>query len=235
MKRKQQRQAEKPIHLLTFAPDKAEKSGVNPFAPSPLRATISKVFVKLEDLTERFEDWCQYGRSEERAVQPLGQRLSKWLGAPVARHVEQASEAEQALVPARRWEGSVGEAIFRIRDRAGFVQRALTAQARELKDWVIQQTQSNQAELHELREQVSTQQAQMEDLTVQLQDLRALVTSQQQVLMYMGKDMEMAPPAELELSLVPPRTLPYRDRDKKPSRDRRDAAAEASQSPYLNA
>lgn len=235
MKRKQQRLAEKPIHLLTFVPDKGEKGGVNPFAPSPLRATISKVFVKLEDMTERFEDWCQYGRSEERAVEPLGQRVSKWLGAPVARHVEQAAEAEQALVPARRWEGSVGEVLFRIRDRAGFVQRALTAQARELKDWVIQHTQSTQAELHELREQVSTQQAQMEDLTAQLQDLRALVTSQQQVLMYMGKDMEMAPPAELELSLVPPRSLSYRDRDKKPSRDRRDASAEASQIPYLNA
>ncbi|MBK7484854.1 MAG: hypothetical protein IPI70_01600 [Nitrospira sp.] len=90
MKRKQQRLAEKPIHLLTFAPDKSEKGGVNPFAPSPLRATISKVFVKLEDMTERFEDWCQYGRSEERAVQPLGQRVSggwerRWPGMPSRR------------------------------------------------------------------------------------------------------------------------------------------------------
>jgi uncharacterized coiled-coil protein SlyX len=75
--------------------------------------------------------------------------------------------------------------------------------SRELKDWVIHHTQSTQAELHELREQVSTQKAQMEELSSQLQDLRALVSSQQQVLMYMGKDMEMAPPAELELSLVP--------------------------------
>jgi hypothetical protein len=235
MTRKQQRLAEKPIHLLTFAPDKSEKGGVNPFAPSPLRASISKVFVKLEDLTERFEDWCQYGRSEERAVQPLGQRVSKWLGAPVARHAEEASDAETALVPARRWEGSVGEVIFRIRDRAGFVQRALTAQARELKEWVIQHTRSTQAEVDQLREQVSTQQAQVEELTAQLKDLRDLVTSQQQVLMYMGKDMDMAQPVELELSLVPSRSLPYRERDKKPSRDRRDASAEASQVPYLNA
>ncbi len=159
MKRKQQRLADKPIHLLTFAPDKSEKGGVNPFAPSPLRAGISKVFVKLEDMTERFEDWCQYGRSEERAVQPLGQRVSKWLGAPVARHAEQEAEAETGLVPARRWDGSVGDVIFRLRDRAGFVQRALTAQARELKEWVIEHTRSTQAEVDQLREQVSTQQA----------------------------------------------------------------------------
>ena len=46
--------------------------------------------------------------------------------------------------------------------------------------------------------------------------------------MYMGKDMEMAPPAELELSLVPPRALPYRERDLKPSRERRDASTDAS-------
>ena len=235
MTRKQQRLAEKPVHLLTLAPDTGEKGAVNPFAPSPLRAAIGKVFVKLEDMTERFEDWCQYGSSADRTEQPLGQRVSQWLGAPVARHIEHQVEAEHGLVPARRWDGAVGDLIFRLRDRAGFVQRALTAQARELKDWVIQHTQSTQAELHELREQVSTQQAQMEDLTAQLQDLRALVTSQQQVLMYMGKDMEMAPPAELELSLVPPRSLPYRDRDKKPSRDRRDVSAEASQIPYLNA
>lgn len=235
MTRKQQRLAEKPVHLLTLAPDKGEKGAVNPFAPSPLRAAIGKVFVKLEDMTERFEDWCQYGSSEDRTEQPLGQRVSQWLGAPVARHIEHEVQEEHGLVPARRWDGAVGDLIFRLRDRAGFVQRALTAQARELKDWVIQHTQSTQAELLELREQVSTQQAQMEDLTAQLQDLRALVTSQQQVLMYMGKDMEMAPPAELELSLVPPRSLPYREREKKSSRDRRDASTEASQIPYLNA
>ena len=98
-------------------------------------------------------------------------------------------EAEHGLVPARRWDGAVGDLIFRLRDRAGFVQRALTAQARELKDWVIQHTQSTQAELHDLREeQVATQQRQMEDLSAQLQDLRSLVTSQQRILMYMGKE-----------------------------------------------
>ena len=58
MKRKHQRLAEKPVHLLTLAPDKGEKGAVNPFAPSPVRAAIGKVFVKLEDMTERFEDWC---------------------------------------------------------------------------------------------------------------------------------------------------------------------------------
>jgi len=235
MNRKQQRLAEKPVHLLTLAPDKGEKGAVNPFAPSPLRAAIGKVFVKLEDMTERFEDWCQYGSSEDRTEQPLGQRVSKWLGAPVARHIEHEVQAEHGLVPARRWDGAVGDLIFRLRDRAGFVQRALAAQARELKDWVIQHTQSTQAELHDLREQVSTQKDQMEELSSQLQDLRALVSSQQQVLMYMGKDMEMAPPAELELSLVPPRALPYRERDLKPSRERHDASTDASQIPYLNA
>lgn len=233
MTRKQQRLADKPVNLLTFAPDAAEKGGVNPFAPSPLRAAVGKVFVKLEDLTERFEDWCQHERPAEGAVQPLGQRLSKWLKAPVARHAEEASQAECGLVPVRRWEGSVGEVIFRLRDRAGYFQRVLTAQARELKDWVLQQTQSTQAEVEQLREQVVCQQAQVEDLTAQLQDLRALVTSQQQVLMYMGKDMDLAQPPAVELSLVPPRTLPYRD--KKSPRDRRDAAVDATQTPYLNA
>jgi chromosome segregation ATPase len=130
----------------------------------------------------------------------LGQRVSKWLGAPVARHIEHEVQEEHGLVPARRWDGAVGDLIFRLRDRAGFVQRALTAQARELKEWVIEHTRSTQAEVDQLREQVSTQQVQVEELTAQLQDLRALVTSQQKVLMYMGKDMELAQPAELELS-----------------------------------
>ena len=230
MTRKQQRLAEKPVNLLTFAPDKAEKAGVNPFAPSPLRAAVGKVFVKLEDLTERFEDWCQHERPAEGTVQPLGQRLSQWLKAPVARHAEEAAQEEQGLIPVRRWEGSVGEVIFRLRDRAGYVQRILTAQARELKEWVLQQTQSTKAEVEHLREQVVSQQAHVEDLTAQLQDLRALVTSQQQVLMYLGKDMDVAQPPAVELSLVPPRVPPYRE--KKSPRDRRDTAVEA---PYLNA
>ena len=81
-----------------------------------------------------------------------------------------------------------------------------------------------------LREQVVSQQAHVEDLTAQLQDLRALVTSQQQVLMYLGKDMDVTQPPAVELSLVPPRVPPYRE--KKSPRDRRDTAVEA---PYLNA
>lgn len=233
MNRKQQRLAEKPINLLTFVPDKDQKAAVHPFAPSPLRAAIGKVFVKLEDLTERFEDWCEYGSSEGRGVQPLGQRVSKWLGAPVARHIEHQVQAEHGLVPSRRWDGAVGDLIFRIRDRTGYVQRALTAQAREIKEWVIQQTQNTQAELKDLREQVATQQAQMEDLTSQIQDLRALVTSQQQVLMYMGKDMDMAQPPVLDLTLGPSRSLPYRE--KPVSRDRRDNSPEPAETPYLNA
>lgn len=231
MTRKQQRLADKPVNLLTFAPDKAQKGGVNPFAPSPLRAAVGKVFVKLEDLTERFEDWCHHERPEEGTIQPVGQRLSKWLKAPVARHVEDASQDENGLIPVRRWEGSVGDVIFRLRDRAGYVQRILTAQARELKDWVLQQTQSTQVEVEQLREQVVSQQSQVDDLTAQLQDLRALVTSQQQVLMYLGKDMDLAQRPAVELSLVPSRTAPYRD--KKSPRDRRDAAVETT--PYLNA
>ncbi|MCC2641830.1 MAG: hypothetical protein K0S45_2243 [Nitrospira sp.] len=223
--------AGKPIHLLSFVPGKDQQSSANPFAPSPLRATISKVFVKLEDLTERFEDWCQYGSSQEQAIEPLGRRLSKWLEAPVARHAEDSCGEQTGLVPARQREGSVGEVIFRIRDRAGYVQRALMAQARELKEWVIQHTQSTQAELDQLREQVSAQQDQVEELTEQLQDLRALVTSQQQVLMYMGKDMDQ--PSRLDLSLVPPRSLPFRDQNS--ARARRDAASETSKAPYLNA
>lgn len=192
MTRKQQRLAEKPVNLLTLAPDKGEKGTVNPFAPSPLRAAIGKVFVKLEDVTERFEDWCRYGSSEERTEQPLGQRVSQWLRAPVARHIEHEVQAEHGLVPARRWDGAVGDLIFRLRDRAGFVQRALAAQARELKDWVIQHTQSTQAELHELREQVSTRKRRWKNSPRNFR-ICALVGSQQQVLMYMGKDMEMAP------------------------------------------
>ncbi|MBX3236758.1 MAG: hypothetical protein KF814_11450 [Nitrospiraceae bacterium] len=233
MTKKQQRLAEKPIQLLTLAPSEGKTPGPNPLLPSPVRTAVRNVFVKLEDLTERFEDWCHHGRSEERALEPVGQRVRHWLGALPDRYNEGSLPQESALVPSRRWEGSVGEVIFRIRDRAGYVQRALMAQAREIKEWMVQHTQATQAELSDLRGQVAAQRTQVEQLTAQLQDLRAIVASQQQVLVYMGKELDTTQPTETDGKSIAGRVVV--SRGKSGSLDRREASADASQTPYINA
>jgi hypothetical protein len=232
MTKKQQRLAEKPIQLLTFVPADGKKSGQNPLLPSPLRTAVRNMFVKLEDVTERFEDWCHHGRREERAVEPVGQRVRQWLGALPDRYNESTPSGDTALVPSRRWEGSVGDVIFRIRDRAGYVQRALMAQAREIKEWMIRHSESTQAELNQLRGEVAAQRSQVEELTAQLQDLRALVSSQQQVLMYMGQEFDANATDVNRKSLS---ARPYPQRGQAASLDRRDAQADAAQPPYINA
>lgn len=234
MTKKQQRLAEKPIQLLTFVPSEGKKPGPNPLLPSPVRTAVRNVFVKLEDLTERFEDWCHHGRREERALVPVGQRVRQWLGALPDRYTDGSLPAESALVPSRRWEGSVGDVIFRIRDRAGYVQRALMAQAREIKEWMVQHSQSTQAELDDLRGQVAAQRSQVEQLTAQLQDLRALVSSQQRVLVYMGQELDTAHPPDMDEKSIQGRMVASRGKAAG-SLDRRDVATDASQTPYINA
>ncbi len=233
MTRKQQRLAEKPVQLLTFVPSDGKPAGPNPFAPSRLRTAVRNVFVKLEDMTERFEDWCHHGRSEERALQPVGQRVRQWLGALPERYNDPNNANGTALVPSRRWEGSVGEVIFRIRDRAGYVQRALMAQARELKEWMVQYTQSTQAELDHLREEVASQRSQVEQLTAQLQELRALVSSQQQVLVYIGQELDGGHPPGAEGPSLQARLAT--SRSKSAAADRRDASSDPAQTSYINA
>ncbi|HET9962317.1 MAG TPA: hypothetical protein VFQ34_08290 [Nitrospiraceae bacterium] len=233
MTKKQQRLAEKPIQLLTFVPTEGKKPGSNPLLPSPVRMAVRNMFVKLEDLTERFEDWCHHGRVEERALEPIGQRVRQWFGALPDRYTENQQPGDSALVPSRRWDGSVGDVIFRIRDRAGFVQRALMAQAREIKEWMIQHSQSTQAELNDLRSEVAAQRSQVEQLTAQLQDLRALVSSQQQVLMYMGEELDAGHGPDLNGKAMSSRNAASRANSA--SVDRRDAPADAAQVPYINA
>ena len=99
---------------------------MNPFAPSPLRAAIGEVFVKLEDMTgtgSRTGASTRILRTGPNSR--LGNGCRKWLGAPVARHIEHQVEAQSmGLVPARRWDGAAGDHFQALRDRAGFVQRA---------------------------------------------------------------------------------------------------------------
>jgi uncharacterized coiled-coil protein SlyX len=232
MTRKQQRLQEKPIKLLCFVPSPEQKPAANPFEPSAMRVAMRKVAVALEDWTERFETWCD--RRTQCEPQPLSlthrvQRLLGWSGAETT----SVAVREPSTVHARGWESAVGEVIFRVRDRAGHVQRALLAQARELKEWMVQHSQETQAELENLRAQVVTQERQLETMNNQLQDLRALVSSQQQVLVYMGKELDSGHGPAADVPSAPSRRPA--NRSKKAPKAKRRVPAETGQAPYLNA
>jgi hypothetical protein len=126
----------------------------------------------------------------------------------------------------------MGEVIFRIRDRAGHVQRALVAQARELREWMAHHSHTTQTELNNLRARVVSQDTQLEHLQTQLQDLRALVSSQQQVLVYMGKELDMVQQAGNQVK--PGSTRRPGNRSKKAAKSKR-RPPETGQAPYLNA
>ncbi|WP_447600492.1 hypothetical protein [Nitrospira sp. Nam80] len=194
---------------------------------------MRRVAVALEDWTERFESWCDRKKPVEAAV-PLSltqrvQHLIGWSGASS----KSVAVREQSVVPERGLESAMGDVIFRIRDRAGHVQRALMAQARELKEWMAHHSQATQAELNGLRSQVATQETQLEHLQTQLKDLRALVSSQQQVLVYMGKELDSVQGAKDQVKALPA-SRPA-NRSKKTAKSKRRAPAEAGQAPYLNA
>ena len=97
---------------------------------------------------------------------------------------------------------------------------------------MAQHTLSTQSELNSLREQVVSQDAQLQQLHTQLQDLRALVSSQQRVLVYIGKELDMVQ----EEFHSPPHPFPQSRRStKKSAKAKRRVPSEATQTPYLNA
>jgi len=190
---------------------------------------MRKVAVTMEDMTERFEAWCE--PTPGTPVLSLAEWMQRWIGKPEPSTTAVTIRNEQP-VHSSRWELAVGEVIFRLRDRAGHVQRALMAQVHELKGWMAHHTLSTQNELNSLREQVVTQDVQLQQLHAQLQDLRALVSSQQRVLVYIGKELDTV---QAESSAH--RSIPSRKaggRSKKSGKAKRRAPAEA-QTPYLNA
>ncbi|MET0514862.1 MAG: hypothetical protein ABW047_05975 [Nitrospiraceae bacterium] len=230
MTRKQLKLQSKPVNLLCLVPSQEQKQHPNPFEPSRLRMAMRKVAVTMEDMTERFEAWCE--PTPGMPTLSLAQRMQRWIGKSEPSTTALSIRNEQ-MMHSPRWELSVAEVIFRIRDRAGHVQRALMAQAHELKGWMAHHTLSTQNELNSLREQVVTQDAQLQQLQTQLQDLRALVSSQQRVLVYMGKELDTV---QQEASTH--RANPSRKaggRSKKSAKAKRRTPADVTQIPYLNA
>ncbi|HET6675644.1 MAG TPA: hypothetical protein VFG71_09910 [Nitrospiraceae bacterium] len=232
MTRKQHKLQVKPVKLLCLTPSPEQKQAHNPFEPSSLRLAMRQAAVTLEDWTERFEAWCDRGPRREAAT-PLSltqrvQQLIGWSGATT----KTVAVREQAVIPERGWETTMGEVIFRIRDRAGHVQRALVAQARELKEWMAHHSQTTQTELNSLRARVATQETQLDHLHTQLNDLRALVSSQQQVLLYMGKELDSVQEGRDQVKSLPARRPA--NRSKKAAKSKR-RSPEMGQSPYLNA
>lgn len=233
MTRKEHKLQVKPVKLLCLVPSEHQRQAPNPFEPSRVRLAVRKAAIALENWTERFENWCERGIQPEQA-KPLSltqrvQRLIGWSGASTT----SVAVREESLDPERGWESAMGEVIFRIRDRAGHVQRALMAQARELKEWMAHHSQATQNELNSLRARVVTQETQLEHLQTQLHDLRALVSSQQQVLVYMGKELDSLHQDDSGLKAAPSRRPG--NRSKKASKSKRRPPAETGQAPYLNA
>jgi hypothetical protein len=233
MTRKEFKLQAKPVKLLCLVPSEEQKPAANPFEPSPIRLALRKVAITLENWTERFENWCdRKTNAEPRQPGSLMQRVHRLIGWSGSSTTDVAVR-EHALEPGRRWESAMGEVIIRIRDRAGHVQRALVAQARELKEWMAHHSQATQTELDGLRARVVAQETQLEYLHTQLQDLRALVSSQQQVLVYMGKELDTVQHAGNQLKPSPARRSGNRSNKKAAKSKRRPP--ETGQAPYLNA
>lgn len=233
MTRKEHKLQVKPVKLLCLVPSQDLRQAPNPFEPSPMRLAVRKVALTLENWTDRFEHWCEGGdRAEEAKPLSLTQRVQRLIGWSGASSTS-LTVREQSLEPGRGRESTMGEMMFRIRDRAGHVQRALMAQARELKEWMAHHSQATQTELSNLRSRVVAQEMQLEHLQTQLQDLRMLVSSQQQVLVYMGKELDSVHQHEPDLKSEPTRRLG--NRSKKASKSKRRPPAETEQAPYLNA
>jgi chromosome segregation ATPase len=232
MTRKEHKLQVKPVKLLCLVPSQEQKQTPNPFEPSPVRLALRKAAIALENWTERFENWCDHHtRAEENRSASLMQRVQRLIGWS-GTSTTSVAVREQSLEPGRGWETAMGEVIFRIRDRAGHVQRALVAQARELKEWMAHHSHTTQTELNSLRARVVAQDTQLEHLQTQLQDLRALVSSQQQVLVYMGKELDTVQHAGEQLKSNPARRSG--NRPKKAAKSKR-RPPETGQAPYLNA
>ena len=235
MTRKQLKLQSKPLNLLSLVPSQEQKQGPNPFEPSRLRLAMRKVAVAMEDMTERFETWCESKPGTQ--ILSLPQRVQRWIGKSESTTTALAVP-DRSLMHSSRWELSVGEVIFRLRDRAGHVQRTLMAQAHELKEWMAQHTLSTQNELNSLHEQVVTQNAQLQQLHAQVQDLRALVSSQQRVLVYMGKELDTVqegPSAHRPLTSRKSGGRSKKSVKAKQRAPRVPAEAPQAQTPYLNA
>lgn len=195
-----------PVKLIHILPSDGGAPTVNPLLPSRR--------MKLAGIVRRLADRMRGGRERwnggTRSVMARGSRMlglvgmqggrsAAWVRAAAGRAsaatCRAVSQTWKTVRPAMAvsWTGAI-RGVRAVRPAALGLLRAAHSRS-GVRDLANAETAH---ELHALRCEVAAQQAELQRTTAHLADLRALVMSQQQVLLYMGKEMDalqgQAPP-----------------------------------------
>ena len=222
-----------PVNLIQILPSKGRVATPNPFRPSFSRFTLEAGATVARSLAHVLTLWSKSLRvvivDLDHQVQDLRQRIDRraaWMATSLQRarrwFIRTAGDAKDWGT--RTWH----EMRTPVYPPAPSIATSSHTN-RELVSVIQCASPEVTSELDQLHAQVATQGQELHRLTSQVMELRALTMSQEQVLLYLGKELDAMQMPVVRVEAVAPKKMV--SRGKKPTKTKRAAPSRTAQKP----
>lgn len=223
------RYSEEPVNLIQILPSQEKTRTPNPLQPSVTRVALEGIAAGargLAEMTARAGRRLQVAMTDlARGTQEYGRQTSQWVGRGVLQSRRLRQHLKRSGLNAMQWLAAM---LVKLRAQASRTK----AQAKHVvrQEFVQGRRNESRDEVASLKTQLLVQQQELTQVTSQMMELKALVMSQEQVLIYLGKELDT-----MHMPVAPPQSIAPKkvSKPKKSAKAKRVAPPQAAQKPSV--
>lgn len=227
---------EEPVNLIQILPSKEKNSMPNPLIPSVTRLLLEATAAgvrRLAELATRGAKRIQIAVADVmRSTRELTEKGNQWVGRVMLRSrrirhglARGGAKVKQSMAAA--WVtacAQISQALHDVTEPRPQHQQPVAAMQHEPQD-----------EVAHLRAQLLAQQQELAQVTSQMMELKALTMSQEQVLLYLGKELDaMQMPVAQAEAVAPKKTSTRAKKATKVAKVKRVAPSRTNQKPSIS-
>lgn len=224
---------EEPVNLIQILPSKEKDSMQNPLKPSItcllLEATAAGVRGLAELITRGGRRMQLVVGDLSRSIREFSEQGNQWMGWVTLRSRRLGQGLARFGVKAKQWIAVVWD---RVGTQTSRLIHEVMARGPEHQKPVSGAQNAPNDELASLRAQLLAQQQELAQVTSQLMELKALAMSQEQVLLYLGKELDAMQMPVVPAAAVAPKKSP--NRGKKSAKAKRATSSRTAQKPSIS-
>lgn len=224
---------EAPVNLIQILPSKEKNSMSNPLIPSVTRLLLEATAAGIRGLAElatRGTKRIQIAAADlMRSTRELMEKGNQWVGWVIVRSRRIRHGLAQVGAKSKQWMAAVW---VRACARISKALHEVTKPRPQHRKLVAMMRNEPQGEVANLRAQLLAQQQELAQVASQMMQLKALTMSQEQVLLYLGKELDaMQMPVGRVEAVAPKKNV---SRVKKSAKAKRVAPSQPAQKPSIS-
>lgn len=226
---------EDPVNLIQILPSQGKVSTPNPLKPSVTRLLLEATAAGIRGLAEMVTRGGRRLRIAvvdlARSTRELAQQGYQWIGWMTLRSRRIGQDLARVGARARQWIAAVQDR-FCAQISQSLDRRRVTEQSLEHHKPAPVVKNKHQNDVASLRAQLLAQQQELAHITSQMMELKALTMSQEQVLLYLGKELDAMQMPVVRVEATAPKK--NASRAKKSAKSKRVAPSRAAQKPSIS-